>query len=184
MSNNFADLLLSMGIPPGAAVFFIAMVPIFELRGAIPVGINVLGLPWYEVLPLALAGNLLPVPFIFILLNWAVNLLERLPVFKRFFTWLFERTRRRSSIIKKYGRTGLALFVAVPLPVTGAWTGALAAVLLGFNLKQAFVPIAVGVVIAGVIVTTLSLMGWWGALLAGLALCALAAYSLWKTDIS
>jgi uncharacterized membrane protein len=184
MSDTFADFLLSMGIPPGAAVFFIAMVPIFELRGAIPVGINILGLPWYEVLPLALAGNLLPVPFILLFLNWAVQLLERLPVFKRFFTWLFEHTRRRSGLIKRYGRIGLALFVAVPLPVTGAWTGSAAAVMLGLSLKQAFVPIAIGVLIAGVIVTTLSLMGWWGALIAGLALCALAAYSLWKTDVS
>ncbi len=163
-------------------VFFIAMVPVFELRVAIPVGINILGLSWYEVLPAALAGNLLPVPIILLFLNWAVSLLERLPVFRRFFTWLFERTRRRSGIIQKYGRIGLALFVAVPLPVTGAWTGTLAALLLGFNLKKAFAPIAAGVFIAGVIVTTLSLMGWWGALAAGLALCALAIYGLLKRD--
>jgi uncharacterized membrane protein len=75
---------------------------------------------------------------------------------------------------------GLVLFVAVPLPITGAWTGSFAAVLFGLKFKHAFLSIVVGVFIAGVIVTCLSLLGWIGALIAGVALGALTVFGLWK----
>jgi len=74
--------------------------------------------------------------------------------------WLFERTRRRGKIINRYERIGLALFVAIPLPVTGAWTGSLAAVLFGLKFKHAFLSIFIGVLIAGMIVTCATLLGW------------------------
>ena len=102
-------------------------------------------------------------------------------MFERFFNWLFERARRRGRMIEKYERIGLALFVAVPLPVTGAWTGSLVAVLLGLRVKTAFISIAIGVFIAGIIVTTLSLLGWLGALIAGSALVILTVSGLWRT---
>ena len=94
--------------------------------------------------------------------------------------WLFEHTRRRGRIIGKYRRIGLVLFVAIPLPVTGAWTGSLAAVLFGMKFKHAFLSIFIGVFIAGVIVTCLSLLGWVGAVIAGVVLSVLAISGLWK----
>jgi len=74
--------------------------------------------------------------------------------------WLFERTKRRGKIINKYERIGLALFVAIPLPITGAWTGSLIAVLFGLKFKHAFLSIFIGILIAGVIVTCATLLGW------------------------
>jgi len=74
------------------------------------------------------------------------------------------------------------LFVAIPLPVTGAWTGSLLAVLFGLKFRHAFLSIFIGVCIAGIIVTCLSLLGWTGAIIAGIVLCALASYSLWRAS--
>ena len=161
-------------------VLLIAASPIAELRVAIPVAIIVFDFPWYYALLLAIIGNLLPVPFILLFLEAATRLLSKVALFKRFLDWLFERTRRRGRIIERYKFIGLMLFVAVPLPFTGAWTGSLAAVLFGMSFKHAFFSIFIGVVIAGVIVTCLTLLGWVGAAIAGVALGGLAAYSLWR----
>jgi membrane protein insertase Oxa1/YidC/SpoIIIJ len=79
---------------------------------------------------------------------------------------LFQRTRHRSKIVEKYQELGLVIFVAIPLPVTGAWTGSLAAHLLGLNFWKSIIFIFFGVLIAGIVVTTLSLLGWWGAIIA------------------
>jgi uncharacterized membrane protein len=177
-----AEFLLNLGIPPELVVVVIAMLPISELRGAIPVGINVLGLPWTTVLPLAIMGNLLPIPFILFLLKRAVGILDHISLFHRFFSWLFAYTARRSGLIQKYKRIGLMLFVAIPLPITGAWTASVAAVLFAFELKNALLFISLGALIAGGIVTALALLGWWGALIAVVALVALAIYSIWKTN--
>jgi uncharacterized membrane protein len=115
--------------------------------------------PWYYAFLLGVIGNLLPVPFILLFLETATRLLSRVRLFDRFLNWLFERTRRRGKIIQKYERIGLVLFVAIPLPVTGAWTGSLAAVLFGLKFKHAFLSIFIGVLIAGVIITCLSYFG-------------------------
>jgi uncharacterized membrane protein len=123
------------------------------------VAIGLFDFPWYYALLLAVIGNLLPVPFILFFLNSATRVLSRVPFFDRFLTWLFERTRRRGRIIEKYKRIGLILFVAIPLPVTGAWTGSLAAVLFGLRFRHAMLSIFIGVLIAGAIVTCLSLSG-------------------------
>lgn len=94
--------------------------------------------------------------------------------------WIFQRAEKRSEFVKKYEKVGLMIFVAVPLPGTGAWTGSLIAFLLGMDLKSAFWPIALGVFIAAVIVLTLCLLGWVGAVIAGVALAVLAAFGLLK----
>jgi uncharacterized membrane protein len=151
--------LLSLGFSKVLVVLIIAALPIFELRGALPVAINLFHFPWYYALPLAIIGNLLPVPFILLFLDTASRLLNKIGFFSRLLHWLFERTRRRAGIIVRYKRIGLALFVAIPLPVTGAWTGSLAAVLFGLKFKYAFLSIFIGIVIAGIIVTGLSLLG-------------------------
>ena len=151
--------LLNLGFAKELVVLFTSALPILELRGGIPVAIGLFDFTWYYALLLAVIGNLLPVPFILLFLNSATRLLSRVPFFDRFLTWLFERTRRRGRIIEKYKRIGLILFVAIPLPVTGAWTGSLAAVLFGLRFRHAMLSIFIGVLIAGAIVTCLSLSG-------------------------
>lgn len=161
-------------------VIGLAASPISELRGAIPLAILQYDFPWYLAYLIAVAGNMLPVPFILLFLNTGARILSRVPLFKKLLDWLFARTRRRGALIEKYEFLGLALFVAVPLPVTGAWTGSIAAVLMGMNFTRALLAIFYGVLIAGVIVTCLTLLGWIGAVIAGVALCLLAVLGIWK----
>jgi uncharacterized membrane protein len=177
---GIGEYLQGTGIPPWLATLFIAMLPIFELRGAIPVGSQVLGLPLAETVALSVVGNMLPIAPILLLLGPVSDWLSRWPLFGKFFQWLFARTRSRSDIIRKYELIGLMLFVAVPLPVTGAWTGAAAAFLFGIRFWPALGAIFLGVLIAGAIVTALLLMGIWGALVAGLVLSFLAASAVWR----
>ena len=151
----FLDWLLGLGFFKELVVFTIAALPIFELRGALPVAINLFHFPWHYALLLAIIGNLVPVPFLLLFLNAFSRLLSKIGIFNRMLHWLFERTKRRGRIVERYERIGLTLFVAIPLPVTGAWTGSLAAVLFGLKFKHAFLSIAIGVFIAGAIVTCL-----------------------------
>ena len=174
------DELLGLGLTRELVVLVVSALPISELRGAIPIAINIFGFPWYKAYLLAIIGNLIPVPFLIFFFNAIYRLLCRIKIIKRFFDWLLERTRRRGQIIEKYERIGLMLFVAIPLPVTGAWTGSLAAIIFGIKIRYAFLSILAGVLIAGVIVTCLSLLGWIGAVIAGVCLVALAVFSLWK----
>jgi len=176
------EQLLSLGFSKELVVLIIAALPIVELRGALPVAINLFNFSWYYAFLLAIIGNLLPVPFILLFLDTASRLLSKVAFFERILKWLFERTRRRGKIIERYERIGLMLFVAIPLPVTGAWTGSLAAVLFGLKFKHAFLSIFIGILIAGVIVTCLSLLGWVGAIIAGIGLVCLATYTMWATS--
>ena len=156
----FLQELFSLDISQVLAVLAIAASPISELRGAIPVAIIGFHFPWYYAFLLAIIGNLLPVPFILLFFDALSKLLSKISFFERLLHWLFERTRRRGKIIEKYGGLGLALFVAIPLPMTGAWTGSLAAVLLGLKFKHALLSIFAGIVIAGIIITCATLLGW------------------------
>ncbi len=152
--------LVGSGFPNWLEVLVFAASPISELRGAIPWAILKYHFPWYYAFLLAVIGNLLPVPFILLFLNTFSRLLSKIGIFEKMLHWLFERTRRRGKIINRYERIGLALFVAIPLPVTGAWTGSLAAVLFGLRFKHALLSIFIGILIAGTIVTCTTLLGW------------------------
>jgi uncharacterized membrane protein len=174
------EQLLGLGLPGELVVLIISMLPVSELRGAIPVGINLLGFPWYEVYFLAFIGNMIPVPVLLLFYNGFYRLVSRITPVKRYLDWVMERTRRRGGIIEKYKRIGLMLFVAVPLPVTGAWTGCFAAILFRIKFRDAFLSITAGVLIAGAVVTCLSLLGWLGAIIAGACLLILAVLGLWK----
>ena len=154
------DGLLSLDLFDVLTVLAIAASPISELRGAIPVAIAGFHFPWQYALLLAVIGNLIPVPFLLLFLNSFSRVLSKIGIFKRALHWLFERTRRRGKLVERYGRIGLALFVAIPLPITGAWTGSLIAVLFGLRFKHAFLSIFIGVLIAGAIVTCATLLGW------------------------
>lgn len=141
---------------PELVILLISMSPIFELRGAIPVAIGVYDMPALSAFLWAVLGNIIPIIFIILGLDLLINklLIHRIYIFNRFFTWLFERTRRKhSKKIEKWKELALMIFVAIPLPGTGAWTGALIAFVFGIPLKRAFPSISLGVIIAGVIVT-------------------------------
>ncbi len=181
--QKIAETLREKGLSKDAAIVAISTLPIVELRGAIPVGHLLLPdtdkstrlgrddlrraarIFFYAVL-----GNLLPVPFILLLLGPISNFCMKIPAGKKFFEWLFVRTRRKTADIEKYEFWGLAIFVAIPLPATGAWTGAMAGWLLGLNFFRSLLSIFIGVLVAGVIMTALSLLGWLGAAIAGVVL--------------
>lgn len=146
------EFLESLGLSPQLLIFIISTVPFIELRGGIIVGLA-LELPWYEVFPICFAGNILPIPFVIMfgrkLLDWFGN--TRL--FGRFVTKYKRKLAEKSKKVKKYGPFGLALFVGVPVPGTGAWSGALLAVLLNLRLKLAVPAILAGLLLAGTIIT-------------------------------
>ena len=139
-----------------------AALPVSELRGAIPLAIGVYGYdPWQAYL-LAVLGNLLPVVPLLLFLGPVSDWLRRFTFWDKFFTWLFSRTRRKYiREHESFSLTALALFVAVPLPVTGAWTGCAIAFLVGFRFWPAFAAISTGVLLAGVIVTATVLGVQW-----------------------
>jgi uncharacterized membrane protein len=155
-----SEQVVSLDIFSILQVLGIAASPISELRGAIPWAIIKHDFPWYYAFLFAIIGNLLPVPFILLFLDTVSQLLSKIQFFDRILNWLFEYTRRRGKVIERYERIGLALFVAIPLPVTGAWTGSLAAVLFGLKFKHALLSIFIGILIAGIIVTCATLLGW------------------------
>ncbi len=149
-------------LPPPLAVLLIATLPIFELRGAIPYAYSPLaqGFGWahpYLTYLLAVIGNMIPVVPILMLLGPVERHLRRFATVDRFLDWLFARTERRSGVIRKYQALGLILFVAIPAPVTGAWTGAVAAYLFKLPLRFAVPCIILGVCVAGIVVTLVSL---------------------------
>ncbi len=153
MFGNLFNWLLGAG--RGLAVFVISMVPLVELRGAVPLGLAA-GLPWGETLLLSYLGNLLPIPFLLFfgekLLDWVGTL--------RPFTGFVQRYKAKleskKESVTRYARIGLYLFVAIPLPGTGAWSGALIAVLLEMPKAKALLSIAAGVVTAGLIMLAAS----------------------------
>jgi uncharacterized membrane protein len=140
------------------SVLVMAALPVSELRGAIPLAIGLYHFDPVTAYLLGVLGNMLPVPFLLRLLEPVTDLLRRVSTLERFITWLFARTRRKhSALVKQWGAFALVLFVAIPLPATGAWTGALVAHVFGIPFRYAFPLIAVGVSIAGVIVTLATL---------------------------
>jgi uncharacterized membrane protein len=154
-----ADWLQSKGLSPELTVVIIAMLPVVELRGAVPVGILLFKMPWWHAVLWSVVGNMLPIFLVVLLLEKVVLWLGRVRLFKRFFDWLFARARSKSASIQKYEFWGLATFVGIPLPGTGAWTGAVAAEVLGLSYWKSLLSIFVGVLMAAAVVTFLSVLG-------------------------
>ncbi len=142
-------------------IFLSAMAPISEIRGAIPLGILVYDFPIWLVFIVAIIGNLIPVVLILWYLETVSNFLrEKSCFFEKFFSWLFEYTRKKhSKKVEKYAVWTLLPFVAIPLPFTGAWSGALIAFVFGIEKKKALVIISLGVLMAGIIIAFLVLGG-------------------------
>ena len=175
------DELVGSGFPRELIVIILSTLPIMELRGALPVGIRLLDLPWYQALYLAIIGNMLPVPLLLLFFESLVKGISRTGTGKRLVNMVFKRTRRHTAIVEKYESIGLIVLVAIPIPGTGAWTGAMIAFLLGLRLRRALLSITIGVLISGTIVTVLSLVGWIGAVIAGFGLISAVILGLWKT---
>lgn len=141
-------------LPKELVVIIVAGLPIAELRGAIPLALS-FGMPAAKAFWLAIFGNtIFIIPALF-LLEPVSNILRRFKIWAGFFDWLFERTRKKANTVQKYESLGLMLFVAAPLPMTGAWSGVIAASLFKIRFRYAFISIFLGVVIAGLIVTGL-----------------------------
>ncbi|WLD75658.1 small multi-drug export protein [Mogibacterium neglectum] len=134
--------------------FVMAMVPIIELRGAIPYGAGIAGLPIWQATLIAVLGNLLPVPFLVVftrdIFSWMRKKSDKL---NNIVQMMERKADRNKDVVLRYEFWGLMILVAIPLPGTGAWTGALVAAMMDMQLKRAFPAIALGVVAAAFIVT-------------------------------
>lgn len=147
-------------IPPPIVIIFISMLPFIELRGSIPVAIFVYNMNLAEAFFLSIIGNIVPVPFILLFFKQVEKWLRNYDLFERFFNWLYERTRKRAkNWIEKYSAIALIVFVAIPLPMTGAWTGSLISYLFDLKFTKAILWIFIGVVIAGIIITAVCITG-------------------------
>lgn len=144
--------------PPQVGAMLISMLPIFELRGGIPIAQTVFKLDIFSAYVFSLIGNIIPAFFITWLLGPVSGyLVQRFTIAEKFFSWLFARTRNKfSGKYEKWGQLALIIFVAIPLPVTGVWTGSVAAFLFGIPKKTALWLLSIGAAIAGIIVSAMT----------------------------
>ena len=145
-------------VPKEYIVMLVGALPISELRGAIPLTLS-FGMPLGKAFWLSVLGNSIPVAPALFLLEPVSNRLRRFKIWSRFFDWLFERTKKKADTVQKYEALGLAIFVAIPLPMTGAWSGVVAASLFKIRFRYAFIAILAGVIGAGLIVSALCGVG-------------------------
>ncbi len=149
---QIAEFFNSLGLGPELVTLIVSMIPVVELRGAIPVGAY-FGLPVWEAALISVIGNMIPVPFIIAFIRVIFDWMRK---HVKFMTGIIDklesRANQKSEKVKTGEFIGLLLFVAVPLPGTGAWTGALIAAMLNMRMRRAIPPIFAGVFIAGVIV--------------------------------
>lgn len=153
------NLELFTNLPPQLATFIIAMLPVTELRASIPFAIFHLNLSYYESFIYSVLGVIVP-SFLIIYAVGPVSrfLMKKSKLAERFFNWLFERTRKKfKDKYADWGNLALMIFVAIPLPATGVWTGSLAAWLFGINKKESLTYISLGAFISGIIVLLISL---------------------------
>jgi len=139
-------------------VLGVSILPIVELRGAIPYG-YFLDLPWEVVFPVSVIGNFLPVPFILLFIRKVLEFMKKIKYLDKMALWIEKKAHQKSADVLKYVTFGLLIFVAIPLPGTGAWTGALIAALFDIRMKKALPSIFCGVIIAGIICTVVCYCG-------------------------
>lgn len=136
-------------------VFFISMLPIIELRGAVPVGVTS-GLPFWNTYLVAAFGNMLPVPVILLLVKPTLLFMQKIKIFNKLATFFLEKGHATGEKFGDAKYWALFIFVAIPMPGTGAWTGSLAAALLDLDKKKSFVAVLAGVLTAGIIMGIVS----------------------------
>ena len=156
LAINYIELFRNF--PPELAVFFISMIPVAELRASIPLGLTFYKLDVLTTIFYAILGNIIPMFFILYLIDPVSKfLMKHFKIFDKWFTWLFQRTRIKfEGKYARYGAIALIIFVAIPLPITGSWTGSLAAFLFQIPRHKAAILIIIGVLIAGLIVTLIT----------------------------
>ena len=155
MENLFTSL---HGTPAGEWLYtaLVSMAPVVELRGGIPIGVG-LGLPLWEAYLAAVIGNMVPVPFIIVFIRRIFKWLRvRIPSLGRLIEKLENKAHLKGQMVRKYKYLGLVILVAIPLPGTGAWTGALVAAFLDMRLRDAVPSIFLGVLIAGAAISALT----------------------------
>ncbi len=154
MTEKLAEIViqaLSGKMGKEAIVFVISMIPILELRGALLVAGPILGVPVARAIPICIIGNIIPVPFILLLITPIFTWLKGTKTFHPLVTKIEARAMSKSDRIEKYEFWGLVLFVGIPLPGTGAWTGSLIAALLGIRFRKAFPAVILGIFMAMII---------------------------------
>ena len=148
------EIFLTETLGVRLGVLLCSMIPIIELRGAIPLG-AAMGLPWWECYILSIIGNMIPVPFILLfirkILEWMIK--SEIKLFYKFANWIERKAEKNRAKIEKYSFWGVCFFVAIPLPVTGAWTGSLVAATINMKFWKAMLSALLGVMIAGVVMT-------------------------------
>lgn len=158
MSEQLADFFvtkLNGVLPPELIIFVISLLPVLELRGGF-IAAKLLGINFFKAFAICYVGNMIPVPFILIFIRSIFNRMKEHGVLKKTIDKLEKKSLEKGEKVKKYSDWGLLTFVAVPLPGTGGWTGALIAALLDMRLKRSVPLIALGVFIAGVIMSVIS----------------------------
>ncbi len=154
LAASFVDLFQNK-IPEELIIFIISLFPVLELRGGM-IAASILGLDLIPSFIICYIANMIPIPFILLFIRKIFQFLRDKPFFGKVIEKLEIRSMRKSDTIQKYGKWGLLLFVAIPLPGTGGWTGALVAALLDMRIRTSTMVIAVGVFIAGVIMSVVS----------------------------
>lgn len=158
MAESLAQTLVELfqdKIPPELTAFLISLLPILELRGGM-VAARLLGMNFFKAFAICYIGNMLPIPFIILFIKKIFEFLRRFKFFEKIITKLEAKTERNKDKVLRYKSWGLLLFVAIPLPGTGGWTGALMAALLDIDMKRSLPIIALGVFIAGLIMSFLT----------------------------
>lgn len=139
-------------LPAQLYVFFISMLPFFELRLSIPYG-ALAGLPLEETFLIAIAGNFMPIIPLLFLFEAIMNILAKISFTRWFYDLVNRKTHQNKGIVEKYGKYGLFIFVAIPLPGSGVYTGAAIAILLGMKRRDAFLALSLGMILAGILVS-------------------------------
>ncbi len=144
---------------PYMLIIFISMIPIIESRGSIPYGILILNLPWYNVVAVSIIANfLITIPIIY-LLDPISKYFRKFEISKKFFNWLFARSERKGGVINKLKILGLIIFIGIPLPVTGAWTGCVAANVFGIRKLDTMIGVFLGILLSVMIITGITMTG-------------------------
>ena len=162
MSNKLVNMIISafggitgMAFGKEIIVFVISLLPILELRGGL-IAAALLGLDPLPSYIISIIGNLLPIPFILLLINKILDGMRNSKHFNKIAKWLDKKVEKHKGQIEKYGYLGLVLFVGIPLPGTGAWTGSLIASVLEMDRKKTFLAVVIGVIMASIIMMLLS----------------------------
>ena len=151
------DLIVNFfkGFPSEVIVLILSMIPVIELRGGIPAA-YAMGLPLFETLPLAIIGNTIPVPFIILFIKQIFKFMKKHNILSNLIDKITQRALDRSDKVESMEFWGLMIIVAIPLPGTGAWTGALIAALMDLDFKRAMLSIGLGVIVSAIIVSFLT----------------------------